>query len=67
MSDKFTIIKKLRRFLQLGPISSTTFDEKLKIIQTYYGLKYQRLEALTEASQKSLAQTFHYNKKAQGK
>ena len=29
ISDKFTIIRNLRRFLEPGLISSTTFDQKL--------------------------------------
>ena len=71
ISDKFTIIRTLCRFLQSGLIFATTFDEKLGFPTANHERIYKLIMELipndwkhllrTESSQKSLLRTFYYN------
>ena len=73
ISDKFTIIRDLCRFLQPGLISSTTFDKKLGFPKanhmrihkciTYLISNHWKHLLRTETSQKSFLETFYYNNK----
>ena len=68
ISDKFTIIKDLCRFLQPGLISSMTFDEKLCFSTANHKRIYKRIMDLVtndwkhllriDTSQESLLKTF---------
>ena len=74
ISDKFTIIRDLCRFLQPGLISSTAFDEKLGFPTAKHKWIYKLVMDLipndwkhllrTETFQKSLIKTFYYNNKS---
>ena len=57
ISDKFTIIKDLCRFLQPGLISSTTFDEEQGFLTTNYERIYKLIKDLILNDWKHLLRT----------
>ena len=72
ISDKFTIIRDLCRFLQAGLISSTIFHKKLGFPTANHKIYKITLDSIpndwkhllrTETSQKSLLKIFCYNNK----
>ena len=74
ISDKFTIIRDLSRFLQPGLILSPTFDKTVgfptanrkriyKLIMDFIPNDWKHL-LRTETTQKSILKTFYYNNKS---
>ena len=71
ISDKFTIIRDLSRFLQPDLFSSTTFNKKLGFPTASHKRIYKFIMDLipsdwkhllkTDTSQKSILKTFYYN------